>query len=240
MVPWLQPQLITVGADSLAHGGRGRATFVAFAPNGVSWFIRSDPKQCIWGPDIATFPVTWQSIIANLEANHPRKDECIDFVAFGVYDLLLVRFENGNAAMYLPDDPAMRHKFSAELIKEVQDRLAAGWTIGNRTALCAFDTNRWFIEWKRGTMAKFRYSTVLGDGPKENEGCERISNVLRGVGNNAGLVASNQNAQLVGDIIQHEATLADDYRLRRTRLSCSNLLSVKFFNILGDPSPSGF
>ncbi|KAI0121097.1 hypothetical protein BJ170DRAFT_145437 [Xylariales sp. AK1849] len=195
MTPFLHTQLVTVGPDGLARMGRGHATSVAFAPGGTSWFIRYNSNQCLWGPDPSTFPRTWRSLIDDLERNHTRKDECIDFVAFGLHELLLVRFENGNSHMALPEDPAVRSQISAELVREVEERLAAGWTLGNRTALCEFDTNRWFIEWIRGTSAVFSYN--MGGGERNNEDLERVKRVLSGVGSDAGLVANRQTAQLI-------------------------------------------
>ncbi|KAI0467596.1 hypothetical protein F4859DRAFT_494019 [Xylaria cf. heliscus] len=195
MMPYLYTENTTVGPDGLSRPGRGRATFVTFVPGGKCWFIRYSNNQCLWGPDMNSFPSTWRSIVADLERNHPRKDECIDFVAFGLHELLLVRFENGNSLMLLPDDPVVRSRISMSLVQEVEERLAAGWTFGNRTTLCEFDTNRWFIEWKRGTTAEFRYN--MGAGEKSKQDMERVSKVLSGVGNDAALVASHQNAQLM-------------------------------------------
>lgn len=195
MVPFLHTQPITVASDGLARPGRGRVTFVAFAPNGIGWFTRYNSNQCIWGPDLSSFPPTFQSLVRELEATHPRKDECIDFVAFGTHDLLLVRYENGRSQMILPDDPAARGRISGQLIQELEERLQAGWTFGNRTALCSFDTNRWFIEWRRGTSSEFRYSMGLGE--RERADLERVKRVLSGVGSNSAQVADNQTAQLV-------------------------------------------
>ncbi|KAI1264467.1 hypothetical protein F5Y18DRAFT_82606 [Xylariaceae sp. FL1019] len=194
MMPHLNTEIVTRGSNGLAQMGHGRVTSVAFAPNGTSWFIRYDTKQCLWGPHPDAFPSTWRSIIDDLERNHPRKDECIDFVAFGLHELLLVRFENGNSMMFLPDNPAVRNQISAEFIKEVEERLAAGWTLGNRTTLCAFDTNRWFIEWRRGSDAVFKYSMGLGD--RNQEDLARVQKVLSGAGNNPAAVANNEAAQL--------------------------------------------
>ncbi|KAI1422487.1 hypothetical protein F5Y12DRAFT_717383 [Xylaria sp. FL1777] len=195
MIPHLHAQNTTVGPDGLTHPGRGRAIFVAFAPGGTCWFIRYNTNQCLWGPGPPAFSSTWRSLVADLEKTHPRKDECIEFVAFGLYEVLLVRFENGNSLMLLPDNPALRSRISPELIREVEERLAAGWTFGNRTTLCEFDTNRWFIEWKRGTSAEFRYN--MGPGEKSRQDMERVSKVLSGVGNDAALVASVQNGQMM-------------------------------------------
>ncbi|KAI0540605.1 hypothetical protein GGR58DRAFT_460282 [Xylaria digitata] len=194
MLPYLHAQNIIIGADGFVHPGRGRATFVAFAPGGTCWFIRYSTNTCIWGPEPHTFPSTWRSLMNDLERNHPRKDECVDFVAFGLHELLLVRFENGNSLMLLPENPTVRSRISKVLIQEVEERLAAGWTLGNRTTLCEYDTNRWFIEWKRGTMAEFRYNMGQGEGSEKE--LERVMKVLSGVGNDAALVASHQNAQL--------------------------------------------
>lgn len=151
MLPHLSTQLIT-RRNGLVEPGRGRVTFATFAPNGTSWFIRYDIKQCLWGPAVESFPPTWQTVVRGLEQSHPRKDKYIDFVAFGLHDLLLVRFENGNSLMQLPEDPAMKARISKDLIKKVEERLAAGWTLGNRTTLCTIDTERWFVEWKRGSV----------------------------------------------------------------------------------------
>ncbi|GAW12815.1 hypothetical protein ANO14919_021860 [Xylariales sp. No.14919] len=194
MMPYLYAQNSAVGPDGLPRPGRGRPSFVAFAPGGTCWFIRYSTNQCLWGPGPQAFPSTWRSLVDDLERSHPRKDECIEFVAFGQHEVLLVRFENGNSLMLLPDNPALRSRVSTDLVKEVEERLAAGWTLGNRTALCEFDTNRWFIEWKRGTMAEFRYN--MGPGEKSKRDMERVSKVLSGEGNDAALVASHQSAQM--------------------------------------------
>ncbi|KAJ8115161.1 hypothetical protein ONZ43_g4732 [Nemania bipapillata] len=195
MLPFLNAQTTYIGTDGLVHMGRGLATFVAFVPGGTAWFIRYNTNQCLWGPDLSAFPQTFRALVNDLEKNHPRKDECIDFVAFGLHGLLLARFENGNSHMALPDDPVLRSRISPELIREIEERLAAGWTLGNRTTLCEFDTNRWFLEWKRGTMAEFKYSMGNGEGTQQD--LQRVSRVLSGVGSDAALVASHQNAQLM-------------------------------------------
>ncbi|KAI0103921.1 hypothetical protein GGR51DRAFT_236133 [Nemania sp. FL0031] len=195
MLPYLQVQNITTGPDGLVREGRGRPIYVAFVPGGIGWFIRYSSKQCLWGPGPQVFPSTWRLAVADLERNHARKDECIDFVAFGLYELLLIRFENGNSLMLLPDDPALRSRISTSLIKEVEERLKDGWTLGNRTSLCWFDTNRWFIEWKRGTDNIFRYN--MGEGEKSIRDMERVTKVLSGEGNDAALVASHQNSQMI-------------------------------------------
>ncbi|KAI0405484.1 hypothetical protein F4802DRAFT_561979 [Xylaria palmicola] len=195
MLPHLHAQNVIVGADGYAHPGRGRPVFVAFAPDGECWFIRYSTNQCLWGPAEHKFPSTWRSLVGDLERSHPRKDEYIEFVAFGRHELLLVRFENGNSLMLLPQNQALRSCISTGLIQEVETRLAAGWTVGNRTALCEFDTNRWFIEWKRGTSAEFSFN--MGEGERSKQDTERVMKVLKGVGNDPTLVASHQNAQLI-------------------------------------------
>lgn len=124
MLPYLQTQSTVVGPDGLCHLGRGRATFVAFAPGGAGWFIRYNTNQ----------------------------------------------------------------------------------------TLCVFDTNRWFVEWKRGTTAEFRYS--MGDGERSRQDMERVTKVLSGVGNDAALVASHQNAQLVGTIMFGAAVIAANFSNR--------------------------
>lgn len=200
-------------------------TFVAFAPNGVGWFIRYSSKQCIWGPEASSFPTTWNSLIQELESTHPRKDECIDFVAFGPHDLLLVRYENGRSQMILPEDPVTRSRISAELVREAEERIHAGWTLGNRTTLCSFDTNRWFIEWRRGTSSEFRFSMGLGD--RERGDLERVKKVLSGVGSDGAQVVDKQTAQLVGPARFDDKRLAaDNNRLRQTRGLLSNFTLV--------------
>ncbi|KAI1329215.1 hypothetical protein F5Y16DRAFT_397678 [Xylariaceae sp. FL0255] len=147
-----------------------------------------------WGPNPSTFPSTWRALIAGLEKNHPRKDECIAFVAFGLHEILFVRFENGNSLMLLPDAPSLRNRISPDLIREVEERLATGWTFGDRNTLCAFDTNRWFLEWKRGIVAEFRYN--LGSGERDRQDLERVNRVLSGVGSDAAAVATLTAANL--------------------------------------------
>ncbi|TGJ80977.1 hypothetical protein E0Z10_g7782 [Xylaria hypoxylon] len=195
MLPYLQAEHLTISPDGICHPGHGRVTFVAFGPGGTCWFIRYSTNQTLWGPNVEAFPSTWRSLVDELERTHPRKDECIDFVAFGLHELLLVRFENGNSLMLLPEDPEVRCRISTDLIQEVEERLAAGWTLGNRTTLCKFDTNCWFLEWKRGTSAEFSYNMGSGERSKQDE--ERVTKVLSGVGNDTALVASHQNAQLI-------------------------------------------
>lgn len=195
MLQFLPTELIIRGPDGLATPGRGRVIYATFAPNGTSWFIRYDTKQCYWN-GIETFPPTWQAVIHELEQGHPRKDECIDFVAFGLHDLLLVRFENGNSLMRLPGDPAIKARISKDLISEVEERLAAGWTFGNRTTLCTIDTERWFLEWKRGSVAEFKFSMGLDHADE----LPRVRDVLNGVGNNAAAVTNSETVQLVSCI----------------------------------------
>lgn len=222
MIPFLHTQLITVASDGLARPGRGRVTSVAFAPNGISWFARYHTNVCIWGPDINSFPSTFQYLVHELENNHPRKDECLDFVAFGAHEFLLVRYENGNTSMILPQNPAVRSQISTELIQGIEEKLQGGWTIGNRTSLCGFDTNRWFIEWKRGGSAQFAYSTGLGESTKQD--LERIQKVLSGVGSNAAAVMNNQTAQLVSIARFRDREVTDCHRLRQTQSSTSNTI----------------
>lgn len=193
MLQYLPTELITRGPNGIVSPGRGRVTFATFAPDKNAWFIRYDTKQCYWGPGVDRFPPTWKAVIRELEEGHPRKDECIDFVAFGLHDLLLVRFENGNSLMRLPEDPATRVRISKDLIEEVEERLAAGWTFGNRTTLCTVDTERWFLEWKRGSVAEFKFSMGLDHADE----LPRVQAVLNGVGNNAAAVTNSETAQLV-------------------------------------------
>ncbi|KAL0956956.1 hypothetical protein HGRIS_003057 [Hohenbuehelia grisea] len=191
LLPFLKTQHVV---DRPSEGTpRGSCQYVAFTPKGSAWFARYSNKTCLWGPPDA-LPSTFLNVVADLEAHHPRKDECIDFAVFGAHELLLLRFENGNSGMFLPDDPNLRRRISPDLVVEVEDRLKDGWTLGNRTALCHFDSARWFIEWKRGASAEFKYSA--GEGDAASEDLKRISKVLSGVGNNATLVADHQAADL--------------------------------------------
>ena len=195
MIPFLQTETITVNrATGLAALGRGQVKFAAFVPNGMGWFLRYSNNCCIYGPEITDFPSTFQSIVQELETTHPRKDECIDFVAFGLHDLLLARFENGKSAMFVPEDEKIKEQISKTLLEEVEKRLEEGWTFGNRTTLCGIDSERWFIEWKRGSQAEYRYSMGIG----QSEDLQRVSKVLSapeggsgGGGNTAELVSSS-------------------------------------------------
>lgn len=110
--------------------------------------------------------------------------------------------------MILPDQPALRSQVSAELIEEVDERLQAGWTLGNRTSLCSFDTNRWFIQWRRGTSSELRFSLGLED--RDIADLERVKRVLSGVGSNAAEVLNSQTAALVGLARLHDTEVAAD------------------------------
>lgn len=171
--------------------GRGSVRYVTFGQNNA-WFARYSSNVCIWGPTIEAFPKTFQDVVTALEKT-PRKDEAIDFVSFGMHELLLLRFENGNAKLILSDDPAVQARCSQTLIADVNKKLEEGWTIGNRTSLCPYDPEAYFIEWKRGTVATFSFNL----GPGRQEELARVKNVLDGVGNDAYAVAKVQNAQLV-------------------------------------------
>jgi len=93
----------------------------------------------------------------------------------------------------LSDDENLREKCSGALVDEVNKRLEEGWTLGNRTTLCHCDPERYFIEWKRGTQAEFRFN--LGRGREED--LARVKSVLDGVGNDEAAVQRSMNAQLV-------------------------------------------
>ena len=124
----------------------------------------------------------------------PRKDECIEFVAFGMHEPLLLLFETGNAKPIVSDDVKVQEKYSMPLIENINGKLAEGWTVGNRTTLCPYDPGAYFIEWKRGTVATFSFN--MGAGRQED--LARVKSVLDGVGNNEAAVARSQNVQLVG------------------------------------------
>ncbi|KAL0958712.1 hypothetical protein HGRIS_014042 [Hohenbuehelia grisea] len=190
LVPLLHTQFL-----SDTGPGRGYCQFVAFAPDGVSWFARFSSKTSLCGPARETLPATFRAIIADLDAHHPRQDACLDFVAFGAHDVVLVRFENGNSGMFLPEGKEARKGIDPGFVVEVEDRLKDGWTFGNRTTLCQNDSARWFIEWRRGPTAEFRFST--GEGEAAKEVLTRINKVLSGEGNNAAMVADHQAADMI-------------------------------------------
>lgn len=193
MMPELQTQLIRK-VGGLAQPGRGRVVFVAFDPNGAGWFVRYRTNICLWSR-LEDFAEPFGTLVTELERTHPRKDECLDFVAFGLFGILLVRFENGNSIMRLPQDARLRSQISKELIEEVESRLQAGWTFGNRTTLCTIDKDRWFIEWRRGTFSEFRFHMGHAEGSKEAQ--QRVLDVLSGVGNNPAAVMNGDTAALV-------------------------------------------
>jgi hypothetical protein len=63
----------------------------------------------------------------------------------------------------------------------------------DRTTLCQWDQERYFIEWKRETVAEFRFN--MGAGRQED--LARVKSVFNGVGNDEAAVRQSQNAQLV-------------------------------------------
>jgi hypothetical protein len=167
--------------------GRGRPTHVAFGPGGM-WFVRfkgitSNIGTTIWGPATAaaTPPIysqNWVDIVLELRAadNIPRNEHVIDFVTFGCHDLLILRFENGNAQIRGPADEELLAKCQP-VIDLVREKLNDGWTVGNRTTLCQYDPTQYFIEWKKGVQCNFAFNV----GTEENK--ERVLNVLNLVGN---------------------------------------------------------
>jgi hypothetical protein len=178
--------------------GRGRPFHVAFAPGGM-WFIRFKPigsgaATTVWGPACAkaeppVYPSSWVSLVDELRdaPNVPRDEHAIDFVTFGCHDLIIVRFENGNAQICPPSDPALRAKCSETVIKLVEEKIKEGWTVGNRTTLCQYDPEQYFIEWRKGTQANFAFNV----GTQEN--VTRVKNVLDLVGNDAAARKSLDN-----------------------------------------------
>lgn len=87
----------------------------------------------------------------------------------------------------------MREKCSTALVEEINKKIEEGWTFGNRTTLCHYDPERYFIEWKRGTQVKFRFN--LGRGREDD--LASVKSVLDGVGNDEAAVQRSMNAQLV-------------------------------------------
>lgn len=51
------------------------------------------------GPEINAFPKTFRDVVQTLEREVARKDEVLDFVGFGLHEMLLVRFENGKSKL---------------------------------------------------------------------------------------------------------------------------------------------
>lgn len=207
MHPYLEKELLVYGPNSTTSLGRGTLKFVSFPPNGKGWFARYSNNVCLWGPSEAEMTPTFRALVANLEAGHPRKDECIDFVSFGAHDTLAVRYENGKSFFYVADDPSEAAKVSQQLLGDINGRLEDGWTFGNRTTLCGWDTNRWFIEWKKGNQAEFCYSMGVG----EKEDLEKVSEVL-----NAPSGAGNVNNNLAGLVSDFER----DLKIVLTNVDC--------------------
>ena len=61
--------------------------------------------MCLWGPEINAFPKTFRDVVRTLEREVARKDEVLDFVAFGLHEMLLLRFENGKSKLVLASSP---------------------------------------------------------------------------------------------------------------------------------------
>jgi hypothetical protein len=122
----------------------------------------------------------WVDIVTELREaeNIPRNEHAIDFVTFGCHDLLILRFENGNAQIHGPDDEEELAKCQP-VIDLVQENLNDGWTVGNRTTLCQYDPTQYFIEWKKGNQSNFAFNV----GTVENK--DRVLKVLNLVGNDA-------------------------------------------------------
>ena len=169
---------------------RGPIRSLGFGPR-ETWFIRYILGKNRFGPTLAALPSSLRSVIISLET-HPRKDSFIEFVAFGAHDSVLVRYEDGYSQFVLSTEPGAG-EVSAKFIEHVEERLAQGWTVGNRTALCHWDSARWFIEWIRGSSAQFDFE--MGEGREEDE--NRVLAVLGGVGNDVAMVERVQNAHIV-------------------------------------------
>jgi len=190
--------------------GRGRPMHVAFGPGGM-WFARfkgvtSAIGTTLWGPATteATPPVyskNWINIIEELRAaeNIPRDEHAIEFITFGCHDLLILRYENGNAQIYGPDDEEELAKCQP-VIDLVREKLNDGWTVGNRTTLCQYDPTQYFIEWKKGGQANFAFSV----GTEENK--NRVLNVLNLVGNDAAAQAIAEQTSLVTTMGNYNAS----------------------------------
>lgn len=191
MLPWLSTDVL----------GRGSVKYVAFAPSNNAWFARYSNNDILFGHEMTDFPSTFQDIVTSLCESHPREDKAIDFVTFGAHDMIIVRYENGNSQLVLPTDEDVRGKSSQALIDLINKKLEEGWTVGNRTTLCQWDPERYFIEWKRGTTAEFNFN--MGAGRQED--LARVKSVLDGVGNDEAAVRQSQNATLVSASLSNDA-----------------------------------
>lgn len=136
MISWLNTDLL----------GRGSCKFVAFAPSNGTWFARYSNNVCLFGPELGDFPYTFSDIVKSLHETHQRKDQALGFVTFGVYEIIILSYENGNSQLVLPTDEELRAKSSPALVDEINTRLVEGWTVGDRTTLCQWDPERYFIE----------------------------------------------------------------------------------------------
>jgi hypothetical protein len=193
MLPWLQTQLL----DHNNLLGRGSVKYVAFAPSNDAWFARYTNNQILFGPTLEAMPSTFQDIVKSLADTHQRKDHALDFVTFGAHEMIIVRYENGNSQLVLPTDETLRAQSNQALVDLVNKKLEEGWTVGNRTTLCQWDPERYFIEWKRGTVAEFNFNMGAG----RTEDLARVKSVLDGVGNDENAVRRSQNATLVSSFL---------------------------------------
>ncbi|KAK3078243.1 hypothetical protein LTS18_008081 [Coniosporium uncinatum] len=103
--------------------------------------------------------------------------------------MLLIRYENGNSQLVVSEEPAKRALCSQALIEAVEQRIADGWTLGDRSSLCHWDARCYFIEWQKGSAAEFSYDF----------GCEErlddlrmVQSVLSGEGNDVEYVRRYQ------------------------------------------------
>ncbi|KAF1988629.1 hypothetical protein K402DRAFT_402804 [Aulographum hederae CBS 113979] len=154
-------------------GQRGAVKFLSFHPDGNSWFIRYDRGNTCYLTDQ---PKTFTDMVTELQ-ELPRAADLIDMCVYGHDDVLLVRFENGNSAIYTPEDPVKLNRVSQQLVNICNQRIADGWTFGDRTTLCPWDSRNYFIEWVKGTSAVFTYET------NDQEMTNTISSILNGEGN---------------------------------------------------------
>lgn len=160
----------------------------------MSYFVRYDRGTCLWGSDLETVPVTFRQVCEELQQTHQRQDECIDFVAFGLHDMLLIRYENGKSQLVVSEEPAKRALCSQALIEAVEQRIADGWTFGDRSSLCHCDARCYFIEWQKGSAAEFSYDF----GSEERlDDLRIVQSVLSGEGNDVEYVRRCQAEEVV-------------------------------------------
>lgn len=190
--------------------GRGRPVHIAYGPGGM-YFARfkaigSEAGTTVWGPPCEealppVYSTNWVNIVKALRAHEgvPKNEGAVDFVAFGCHDLLLIRYENGNAELHISDEPELAEKCKdLEVVKLCVEKFNDGWTVGNKSSLCQRDATQYFIEWKKGTQTFYNFNIGTA------EETQRVKDVITLVGHDANAQAVNDRVAIVSQSLYIE------------------------------------